>query len=117
MGLNLIDAAAAADVKKIVYSGVYHPSLSLINHFSTRPIEEALYRADLQYVVLQPAMFMQGLTGPWRHALHDGTVVMPWSKHSAMTYVDYRDVADTSSRRTQTQTAQRRRAGRPARDV
>lgn len=94
MGLNLIDAAAAAGATKIVYSGVYHPSLSLINHASTRPIEEALYRADLQYVVLQPAMFMQGLIGPWRQALREGTVVMPWSKHSAMTYVDYRDVAD-----------------------
>jgi hypothetical protein len=27
-----------------VFSGVYHPSLSLVNHASMRPIEEALYR-------------------------------------------------------------------------
>ncbi len=42
-GLNLIDAAVKAGVSKIVYNGVYHPSLSLVNDASTRPVEEALY--------------------------------------------------------------------------
>jgi uncharacterized protein YbjT (DUF2867 family) len=32
LGLNLIEAAAKAGVSKIVYNGVYHPSLSLVNH-------------------------------------------------------------------------------------
>ncbi len=93
MGLALVDAAVRAGVRKLVYSGVYHPSLSLVNHASTRPIEEAIYRSDLEFTVLQPAMFMQGLAGAWEQALDTGRVVMPWSKMSAMTYVDYRDVA------------------------
>lgn len=94
MGLDVVDAAARAGVSKIVYSGVYHPSLPLVNHAGTRPIEQALYRADLSFTVLQPAMFMQGLAGAWQEALNSGTVTMPWSQHSAMTYVDYRDVAE-----------------------
>ena len=32
--------------------------------------------------------------GTYRRALETGAVVAPWSKHSKMTYVDYRDVAD-----------------------
>lgn len=97
LGLNAVAAAARAGVSKVVYSGVYHPSLSLVNHAGTRPIEEALYRSNLAYVVLQPAMFMQGLAGVYDQALRAGKVVMPWSKRSLMTYVDYRDVADVAA--------------------
>ncbi len=92
--LDAVAAAVGAGVRKIVYSGVYHPSLSLVNHAGTRAVEEALYRSDLAFVVLQPAMFLQGLGDVYQQALRSGTVVMPWSKRSRMTYVDYRDVAD-----------------------
>lgn len=96
-GVDFIQAAERAGVRKIVYSGVYHPSLPLENHASTRPIEAALYAADLDFTILQPAMFMQGLGGPWRQASRTGALVMPWSKQSRMTYVDYRDVADVAA--------------------
>ena len=86
--------AVATGVGKIVYNGVYHPSLSLVNHATTRPIEAALYESDLDFTVLQPAMYLQGLESIYQQALQRGTVVFPWSKHSKMTYVDYRDVAD-----------------------
>jgi len=98
MALDAVAAAVRAGVRKVVYSGVYHPSLSLVNHAGTRPVEEALYRSDLEFVVLQPAMFMQGLAGVYQQALQTGTVVMPWSKRARMTYVDYRDVADVAAR-------------------
>jgi uncharacterized protein YbjT (DUF2867 family) len=42
MGLNMVEAAVAAGVGRLVYNGVYHPSLSLLNHAGTRPIEEAI---------------------------------------------------------------------------
>jgi uncharacterized protein YbjT (DUF2867 family) len=94
LGLNMVQAAEAAGVRKIVYNGVYHPSLSLLNHATTRPVEEALYASDLDYTVLQPAMYVQALAATYAQALSTGSVVMPWSKTSKMTYVDYRDVAD-----------------------
>lgn len=97
MGLNLVEAAQATGVRKIVYNGVYHPSLGLANHASTRPIEAALYASALDFTILQPAMYMQALDGAFQQALRSGTLVMPWSKHSRMTYVDYRDVAEAAA--------------------
>ena len=89
-GLNLIDAAVKAGVSKIVYNGVYHPSLSLVNHASTRPVEEAPYSSDLDFTVLQPALYLQAIDQAYRQALQTGAVVMPWSARSKkMTYVDY----------------------------
>lgn len=94
LGLNLIAAAAAAGIDKIVYNGVYHPSLDLVNHATTRPIEAALYESAMDFTVLQPAMYMQGLDASYQQARRQGTITLPWSKHSQMTYVDYRDVAE-----------------------
>ena len=97
LGLALVEAAQKSGVRKLVYSGVYHPSLALENHASTLPIEAALYESDLDFTVLQPAMFLQGLDGAWQQARGSGALVMPWSKNSRMTYVDYRDVAEVAA--------------------
>ena len=97
LGTGIVTAAQAAGVRRVVFSGVYHPSLSLVNHASTRPVEEALYHSDLEFTVLQPAMFMQGLLGGWQSAVDDGVFVAPYSKDSAMTFVDYRDVAEAAA--------------------
>lgn len=97
LGTSMVAAAKAAGVRRVVFSGVYHPSLSLVNHAATRPIEEALYNSGLEFTVLQPAMFMQGLSGGWASAVRDGVFAMPYSKDSAMTFVDYRDVAEVAA--------------------
>lgn len=78
----------------MVYSGAYHPSLPLVNHASTRPVEAALYASDLDFTVVQPAMYLQALDGSYAEAKDSGTLVSPWSMNSRMTYVDFRDVAD-----------------------
>lgn len=98
LGTAAVAAAAARGVRRVVYSGVYHPSLSLVNHADTRPVEEALYHSGLEFTVLQPAMYLQGLTGSWRTAVDSGIYAAPWSRHSAMTYVDFRDVAEVAAR-------------------
>jgi uncharacterized protein YbjT (DUF2867 family) len=97
LGVALVEAAQRSGVQKLVYSGVYHPSLGLENHASTLPIESALYSSDLDFTVLQPAMFLQGLDGAWQQARSGGALAMPWSKNSRMTYVDYRDVAEVAA--------------------
>jgi uncharacterized protein YbjT (DUF2867 family) len=97
LGIAMVEAATAAGVDRFVFSGVYHLSLSLVNHASMRPIEEALYRSRLAFTVLQPGMFMQGLAGSWKDAVEHGVFAMPYSKDSAMTFVDYRDVAEAAA--------------------
>jgi uncharacterized protein YbjT (DUF2867 family) len=97
MGVNMVNAAKAAGVKKFVFSSVYHPSLSLVNHADKRPVEEALYKSGMDYTILQPAMYMQMLTGSWKSAKENGKIIMPYSRLSKMSYVDYRDVAEAAA--------------------
>lgn len=97
LGTGAIAAAAAGGVRRVVYSGVYHPSLSLVNHADTRPVQEALYYSGMEFTVLQPAMYLQGLTAGWRSAVDTGSYAAPWSRRSAMTYVDFRDVAEVAA--------------------
>jgi len=97
-GLNMVNAANAAGVKKFVFSSVYHPSLSLANHANKRPAEEALYQSRMDYTILQPAMYMQMLLADtWKSAKEQGQINMPYSKFSKMSYVDYRDVAEAAA--------------------
>ena len=97
LGVEAVRAAADVGVRRIVFSGVYHPSLSLSNHAAMRPIEEEIYRSGLEFTVLQPAMFMQGLAGSFQSAVQQGVFAMPYSSTSPMTFVDYRDVAEVAA--------------------
>ena len=94
MGLNMVKAAEEAKIDKFVFSSVYHPSLSLENHVSKRPIEEALYESELKFVILQPAMFMQTVGNTLSVIKQTKQIGLPYSKSAKMSYVDYRDVAD-----------------------
>jgi uncharacterized protein YbjT (DUF2867 family) len=97
IGLAMVMAAKASGVRKFVFSSVYHPSLSLVNHADKRPAEEALYRSGMDYTILQPAMYMQMLSGSWKMAKEQGHIIMPYSSLSKMSYVDYRDVAEAAA--------------------
>lgn len=93
LGVAMVEAAAGAGVRRFVFSGVYHPSLPLVNHATTRPVESALYASTMEFAVLQPAMYMQGLAGAWQQAVESGVVTGPWSEEAQMAYVDFHDVA------------------------
>lgn len=97
MGIAMVESAKAAGARKFVFSSVFHPSLSMVNHAAKRPVEEALYDSGMEFTVLQPAMFMQNLKGGWPNALKEGKIVMPYSKQVRMCYVDYRDVAEAAA--------------------
>ncbi len=97
MGVAMVETAEAAGVRKFVFSSVYHPSISLVNHASKRPVEEALYASDMQFTVLQPAMFMQNLQGSWSAVRETGRITRPYSKLAKVSFVDYRDVAEVAA--------------------
>lgn len=98
MGVNMVEAAVAAGVRKFAFSSVYHPSISsMVNHAAKAPVEEALYASGLDYTVLQPAMFLQLLGGTIQGAKRDGVISGPYSKRAKMSYVDYRDVAEAAA--------------------
>jgi uncharacterized protein YbjT (DUF2867 family) len=97
MGAAMVEAAKASGVRKFVFSSVYHPSLSMVNHAAKRPVEEALYESGMEFIILQPAMFMQNLEGGWKQVLERGEITMPYSKLAKVCYVDYRDVAEAAA--------------------
>jgi len=96
-GVNMVNAAKAAGVKKFVFSSVYHTSLSLVNHAQKRPAEESLYQSGMDYTILQPAMYMQMLSGLLKSAKDSGKITGAYSKYSKMSYVDYHDVAEAAA--------------------
>jgi uncharacterized protein YbjT (DUF2867 family) len=94
LGVAMVEAAKAAGVRKFVFSSVIHPSIAaLSNHAAKRPVEEALCESGMQFVILQPTMFMQNFDSGWKAVMEKGKFALPYSKHAKASYVDYRDVA------------------------
>ena len=99
MGVAMVDAARSAGVRKFVFSGVIHPSISaLTNHAAAKlPVEEALYSSDLDFTVLQPARFMQNFERSWNDIVGHDRLTQPYSLSAKMCSVDYRDVAEVAA--------------------
>ncbi|WP_394840752.1 NmrA family NAD(P)-binding protein [Pendulispora brunnea] len=99
MGVAMVEAAQAAGVRKFVFSGVIHPSISAMsNHAAKQRVEDALYRSRMDFTVLQPARFMQNWAGPWREVVEHGRLPMPYAVTAKFCWVDYRDVAEVAAR-------------------
>jgi uncharacterized protein YbjT (DUF2867 family) len=99
MGVAMVEAARDAGVRKFVFSGVIHPSISaMVNHAAKQPVEEALYTSGMDFTVLQPAMFMQNLAPLWREVVETGRLALPYSASVKVCWVDYRDVAEVAAR-------------------
>lgn len=98
MGVAMVNAAAAAGVRKFVFSGVIHPTISaMTNHAAKQPVEEALYGSAMDFTVLQPAMFMQNLSALWPDIRDRGRFALPYSETAKVCWVDYRDVAEVAA--------------------
>lgn len=99
MGVAMVDAARAAGVRKFVFSGVIHPSISaMTNHAAAKvPVEEALYSSELDFTVLQPARFMQNFERSWQDIIEHDRLAQPYSLSAKMCSVDYRDVAEVAA--------------------
>jgi uncharacterized protein YbjT (DUF2867 family) len=99
MGVAMVDAARAAGVRKFVFSGVIHPSISaMTNHAAAKlPVEEALYSSELEFTVLQPARFMQNFERSWSDIVEHDRLTQPYSLSAKMCSVDYRDVAEVAA--------------------
>ena len=99
MGLAMVEAARTAGVRKFVFSGVIHPSISaMTNHAAAKlPVEDALYGSDLDFTVLQPARFMQNFERSWTDINDHDRLAQPHSPSAKMCSVDYRDVAEVAA--------------------
>ena len=95
LGVAMVTAARDARVRKFVFSGVIHPSLSrLTNHAAKLAVEQAIYESGLEFTVLQPTMFMQTIELGWAQVIEHARFGVPYSRLAKASYVDYRDVAE-----------------------
>lgn len=98
IGKSMVDAAKQAGVRRFVFSSVIHPVISTLrNHIDKAPVEEAIIESDMEYVILQPAIFFQNMTQSWSGVLKTGTYGEPWSEETRFSRVDYRDVAEVAA--------------------
>lgn len=98
MGIAMVEAARAADVRRFVFSSVIHPFLSaLSNHAAKLPVEETLCQSGMNFTILQPAIFMQNLESAWSEIVRRRRFALPYSAQRRACYIDYRDVAEAAA--------------------
>lgn len=98
IGVSVVAAAGRAGVRRVVFSSVIDPSISeLVNHSAKAPVEAAIIASGMEYVLLQPALFVQGIGRSWQDVLETGVFAEPWSSETRFTRVDYRDVAEVAA--------------------
>ena len=98
LGRNMIEAANAVGVRRIVFSSVIHPILTALeNHAAKGTVEEAILASDLDYVFLHPTLFFQNYAEAWPAVARAGVLAEPYSGDRRMTRVDYRDIAEVAA--------------------
>ena len=97
LGAGFVETAKREGVRRIVFSTIIHPSLELRNHAAKRPVEDALFRSGLDYVLLRPAVLYQNLAAGWPAVVESGVLAEPFSLAARIARVDYRDVAEVAA--------------------
>jgi len=98
LGVNMVTAARSAGVRRFVFSSVMPPThVSLANHASKVPVEDAIFRSGPEFTILYPAVFLQNIAGAWKTVLEQGVFGEPFPKTIPIARVDYRDVAEVAA--------------------
>jgi uncharacterized protein YbjT (DUF2867 family) len=98
IGKSMVTAAVEAGVRRLVFSSVIDPSIgALVNHSAKAPVEGAIIESGMEYVLLQPTLFVQGIARSWPTVVETGVFAEPWSTETRFTRVDYRDVAEVAA--------------------
>jgi uncharacterized protein YbjT (DUF2867 family) len=98
MGLNMVEAARRAGVRKFVFSSVIQPTNTVLaNHASKVPVENALFASGMEYTLLHPANLMQNFAGAWPSIKATGIYAEPNPVDRRLARVDYRDVAEVAA--------------------
>jgi NAD(P)H dehydrogenase (quinone) len=93
-----IDSATHAGVQRIVYHSVLHPQIEAMpHHWSKMRVEEMLFRAKLDFTILQPTAYMQNGLAEWDRMVRDGIFRVPYPIETRLSLVDLDDVAQAAA--------------------
>jgi uncharacterized protein YbjT (DUF2867 family) len=97
MGMAVIDAAAAANVKHLVYDSVLHPQINaLLQHGMKLRVEQHLINSGLTYTILQPMHYMQTIR--LAEIPRTGVLAQPFALDSRMSFVDLEDKVEVAEK-------------------
>ena len=99
MGKIAIEAAQWANVERFGYHSVLHPQIEAMpHHWNKMRIEEELVGSGLDFVILQPGVYLENLRGSWSSIIEKGVYRVPYGIDSPFAMVALRDVAAAAAR-------------------
>ncbi|MFA5836292.1 MAG: NmrA family NAD(P)-binding protein [Bellilinea sp.] len=99
IGQNAIAAAREAGLEHFVYHSVLHPQVQeMVHHWNKLLVEALLFKSRLNYTILQPASYMQNISGYWSKMLTAGEYAVPYSVDARFSMVDLDDVAQAAAK-------------------
>lgn len=99
IGRRVVAAAEAAKVGHFVFSSVFHPQMSDLDHHANKlVVEEALIDSGLSFTILQPASFMQNVRLEWPAIKEHGVYQRPYSVDQRMALIDTEDLGEAAAR-------------------
>jgi uncharacterized protein YbjT (DUF2867 family) len=94
-----IDAAREAGVDLFVYHSVLHPQVEAMpHHWLKMRVEERIFQSGIDYVILQPAVYMQNVLAQWETVARDRVYAVPYGAGTRLGMVDLEDVAAVAAR-------------------
>ena len=98
MNKNLIEISRENGVATFVYISVFQSEINTgVPHFEVKGrIEQLLKSSGLNYIVIRPATFMDGLFMPWflQSVKEQNTLVSPMELNTRISYIHTLDIAE-----------------------
>lgn len=94
----VVEAASAAEVRRLVYHSVLHPQIEAMpHHWDKMQAEHLLLGSGLDITLLQTTAYMQNILAGWREIVDDGIYRVPYPVESRLSLVDLADVAEVAA--------------------
>jgi uncharacterized protein YbjT (DUF2867 family) len=98
IGRNAISAAEAAGVEHFVFHSVLHPQVQEMQHHWNKLLVEAqLFKSRLNFTIIQPASYMQNISGYWQKMVAEGVYAVPYSVDARFSMVDLEDIGHAAA--------------------
>lgn len=96
-GDNVIAAAKAAGVERLVFHSVLHTQVQALQHHWNRMfVEEAIVESGVPYCILQVGSYYQNMLPGWAKMAETGVHAMAYEVDAPMSLVDLNDVAEAA---------------------
>ena len=97
IGDNVIAAARAAGVGRLVFHAVLHPQVQALRHHWARLfVEEAIIESGVPFSILQVGSYYQNMLPGWARMVETGVHAMAYEIDAPMSLVDLGDVAEAA---------------------